>query len=286
MDGAVKKPVNPTFRPAALKRRPASTRVLVAGPPASKREVRSTVKDRDLIAQRQHQLVQAAISVFIKKGFHRASVRDIGRAAGLTQGTIYNYIRSKNDILYLACDEMISAYQTAVFRAMAEVDDPLLRLREAVRATTEVIATHQEYILLVYRSSHELDKKSRRAIVSRIAAHIDAFERLVVAATQDRVLPHQTCRLIANIFTFLPTMFALRRWDLKRVPFAEGEAADLLVEFMIGSLASGFPAHPKTASQAAKDIRTNKATVREVQNENEKSAESYGRRRGPVSAPR
>jgi AcrR family transcriptional regulator len=229
-----------------------------AVPPAAsnpQRQVRSTVKDRGLIAQRQHQLVQAAIAVFIKKGFHKASVRDIGRAAGLTQGTIYNYIRSKGDILYLACDEMIRAYQDAVYRAVAEFDDPLDRLREAVRATTEVIETHQEYILLVYRSSHELDKKSRRAIVSLITAHIEYFQQLVANATGQQSLNHSNRRLIANILTFLPTMLAFRRWDLKRLAFDRGEAADLLVGFMMGGLAAAAASKPKT--------KTNKTSVRE-----------------------
>src|SRR4051794_14710960 len=142
----------------------------------SRQIVRSAVKDQALIELRQRQLVQAAISVFLRKGFHKASVRDIGRAAGLTQGTIYNYIRSKTDILYLACDEAIRAYQVAVHEAIAEFTDPLDRLREAVRGTIAVMEDRQEYILMVYRLSHELDRKSLRVVLSRIGGHLDFFE--------------------------------------------------------------------------------------------------------------
>jgi AcrR family transcriptional regulator len=219
-----------------------------------RRSVRSAVKDRNLVTQRQRQLVEAAFSVFLKKGFHKASVRDIGRAAGLTQGTIYNYIRTKNDILYLACDEMFTAYQAAVHQAITGIADPFQRLRAAVRATTEVIQKHQEYVLLVYRSSHELDRKSLHAILARVGSHIDFFQQLIVEAAHVRAIAVPNHRLAANILTFLPTLLAFRRWDLKRLSLNAGTIADLLVDFMLRGVASDL----STPSQVPATRLTNK----------------------------
>lgn len=239
-----------------------------AGHGRPKHLVRSVVKDPALIEQRQHQLVQAAISVFLDKGFHKASVRDIGRAAGLTQGTIYNYIRSKSDILYLACDEMFGAYQTAIHQATAGFADPLERLREAVRATIAVMQVRQEYILLVYRLSHELDRKSLRAILSRIGSHIDFFEQLVADAAHARSLKVPSNRLAANILTFLPTMLAFRRWDLQRTAMSPDMIANLLVEFMVRGLSSDLVATTSSpAIPQATTKRRTKASTKEEQHE-------------------
>src|SRR6267378_1755195 len=76
--------------------------------------VQASVRSQRKIQDRRAALVRAATEIFLKKGFHAATVREIGDAAGLTQGTIYNYVRSKDDILYLVCDEAITAYQDAV----------------------------------------------------------------------------------------------------------------------------------------------------------------------------
>jgi AcrR family transcriptional regulator len=75
--------------------------------------VAANIKDRELVRDRRRQLVEAALAVFLRKGYHDTTVREIGREAGLTQGTIYNYVRSKGDILYLVCDEVVRAYQDA-----------------------------------------------------------------------------------------------------------------------------------------------------------------------------
>ena len=92
------------------------------------RPVGTNTKDPDLIRDRREQLIRAALEVFQEKGFHATTVRDIGRAAGLTQGTIYNYVRSKEDILFLVCDRVIAEYISSMEEAVAATGDPVVRL--------------------------------------------------------------------------------------------------------------------------------------------------------------
>lgn len=48
---------------------------------------------------RRGQILAAASEAFANEGFHRTKVRDIAARAGLAEGTIYNYFRSKEDLL-------------------------------------------------------------------------------------------------------------------------------------------------------------------------------------------
>ncbi|MFL5664096.1 MAG: TetR/AcrR family transcriptional regulator [Ktedonobacteraceae bacterium] len=52
-----------------------------------------------LIAARRTQILDAATTVFAEKGFHRATIKDIARVAGIADGTIYTYFASKTDVL-------------------------------------------------------------------------------------------------------------------------------------------------------------------------------------------
>ena len=90
------------------------------------RPVSANTKDPELIRDRRDQLIRAALEVFQEKGFHATTVRDIGRAAGLTQGTIYNYVRSKEDILFLVCDRVIAEYISSMEQAVAATGDCVL----------------------------------------------------------------------------------------------------------------------------------------------------------------
>ncbi len=52
-----------------------------------------------LVTARRNQILDAATTVFAEKGFHRATIKDIARAAGIADGTIYTYFSSKTEVL-------------------------------------------------------------------------------------------------------------------------------------------------------------------------------------------
>lgn len=52
-----------------------------------------------MIAARREQILDAAIVVFADKGFHRATIKDIARQAGIADGTIYNYFANKTALM-------------------------------------------------------------------------------------------------------------------------------------------------------------------------------------------
>jgi AcrR family transcriptional regulator len=52
-----------------------------------------------LVEARRAQILDAAATVFAEKGFHRATTKEIASAAGVSEGTIYNYFDSKEDLL-------------------------------------------------------------------------------------------------------------------------------------------------------------------------------------------
>jgi AcrR family transcriptional regulator len=59
-----------------------------------------------LVAARRTQILDAATQVFASKGFNRATIRDVAQAAGVADGTIYNYFASKTDLLFGLLDRL------------------------------------------------------------------------------------------------------------------------------------------------------------------------------------
>jgi AcrR family transcriptional regulator len=57
-------------------------------------------------------LIESAIHMFQKKGFQLTRVSDIVSAAGVSQGTFYNYFKSKEEIFRDICNEFINELQT------------------------------------------------------------------------------------------------------------------------------------------------------------------------------
>ena len=216
-------------------RKTVGSKTPVSGSVVRPRLIKTATKNDELVRERRELLVQAAIQVFLEKGFHNATVRDIGRAANMTQGTIYNYVSSKDDILYMVCDRIVSEYQSQARHAIVHSHGPVDRVRAAVRAVSEVMYRHRREIKLIYQDSHLLERRSLRVIQARVEEFIGMFEQLITDAARElkMTLPHP--HFSANILTFLPVMIALRGWSLRK-ELTEEQVIDQITEFLVRGL--------------------------------------------------
>jgi AcrR family transcriptional regulator len=199
------------------------------------RRIKTATKNGGLVRERRELLVQAAIQVFLEKGFHNATVRDIGRSAKMTQGTIYNYVSSKDDILYMVCDRIVSEYQSQAREALVHSQGPADRVRSAVRAVSEVMYHHRREILLIYQDSHLLERRSLRVIQARVEEFIGMFEQLITDAARELKLTLPYPHFSANILTFLPVMIALRGWSLRK-QLSKEQVVDQISDFLVRGL--------------------------------------------------
>lgn len=202
------------------------------------RTVKSVTRDMPLVRERRDRLIKAAIEVVKEKGFHAATMRDIGRAADMTQGTIYNYVQSKDDVLFLVCDRLVTEYQEETRKALEMISDPIERVRSGARAVAEVIYQHQDEILLIFQNGHLLDKQSLRVILARVDGFARLFEKFIADAAQEAKIEIGNSYLLANIFTYLPTIVAMRRWSLGK-NLSHDEILSGLTDFLVRGL--GFP---------------------------------------------
>src|SRR5690625_2625438 len=66
----------------------------------------SSIKDVRLVEKRRHQIIKASMTLFKQKGYHRTTTREIAKASGFSIGTLYEYIRTKEDVLYLVFESI------------------------------------------------------------------------------------------------------------------------------------------------------------------------------------
>src|SRR3954470_13875803 len=95
-------------------------------------------------AEREEQMVDAALALFTERGFDDASMDDIAARVGVTKPMLYSYFGSKEG-LYLACIERAARPMIEALRAatVAEID-PDRRLWSGTRAFLGWVDEHRE----------------------------------------------------------------------------------------------------------------------------------------------
>jgi AcrR family transcriptional regulator len=123
-------------------------------------------------AERRAQIVAAARTCFARSGFHNATLQDVFAEAGLSAGCVYNYFRSKDELM-LAIAEERHEDERRLIAEVSEMDDPVAALRQIAKTFA-----HQ------YLKDDGLDKR-RIALQTWSEAQINPFILSSVRAGMD-----------------------------------------------------------------------------------------------------
>ena len=127
-------------------------------------QVKSKVEVPALVAQRRAQIVEAAIELFGRRGYHVTTMREVAQRAGVSVGLIYQYVEDKEDVLFLALLEVLDSYMRELPAALQGLADPLERFRAAVQAYGRVIDRKIDATVLAYVETKSLRRERREMI--------------------------------------------------------------------------------------------------------------------------
>jgi TetR/AcrR family fatty acid metabolism transcriptional regulator len=93
------------------------------------RSARSLTSMRPAVADKRGAILRAAIRVFANNGYFNSKVADIASAAGVADGTVYLYFKSKEEILHSIFDRNMEEAITEGRKQLETITDPREKLR-------------------------------------------------------------------------------------------------------------------------------------------------------------
>ena len=122
---------------------------------------RTSQQNEQLRAESMRRLLAAARATFVRLGYDRATTRDIAREAGVAHGLLYNYFRSKDELLAAVFGEGVRDVAEAL-GAGTGAGTPADQLEQIIRRTFEIVRERREFWLL----SHMLRFQPRTAALT------------------------------------------------------------------------------------------------------------------------
>src|SRR5918996_5737156 len=93
------------------------------------RSARSLNSNRPAVADKREAILRAATRVFANNGYFNSKVADIAREAGVADGTVYLYFKSKEEILHSIFDRGVDEALAAARKQIEPLSDPREKLR-------------------------------------------------------------------------------------------------------------------------------------------------------------
>jgi TetR/AcrR family fatty acid metabolism transcriptional regulator len=200
------------------------------------RSARTTLNPapRTQVADKREAILRAATKVFAESGYFNSKVADVARVAGVADGTVYLYFKSKEEILRSIFDRGVTEVLSEARAIIAEVADARERLRRIARLHLERLGADRD-LAIVFQvelrgSTKFMEEFSAAGFAEYLRLIRDTFEEGQRAGVFRREL---NAKIVAKVFfgalDEMATNWILSRRRYKLAPLADA-ALDIILD--------------------------------------------------------
>ena len=201
------------------------------------------------------QILQAAAETFAAKGYEATSIRDVAEAVGMLGGSLYYYIKTKEDLLFALIDDFHRAGMEEVEKAEREAvaaghgDDPLALLRAVCQRHAEVNLRSRTLSSVFYNDFRYLSAERKEHIVQSRRAHQHRIEELIYLAQEAGEVSKDLDPRLAALAT-LSLLNATNTWYHPDKDTSGQSVPEFLASLLIDGLSGAGAAGAKTAKKS------------------------------------
>lgn len=187
---------------------------------------------------RREHILSVAMEAFAKKGFDKATMREIAAAAKLPVGALYLYFKNKDEILATIFDQYLRQIETQAVAAATRGATPREKLRNIITVNLENFDRFQKHIRVMNRETKALAPDVRKRVIERMHRFIALFNDAVatgVASGEFRKSVDPV--LIGNLIEMMCELWPLRQWSVgnRGLPAVQSSLIDLVLNGVLES---------------------------------------------------
>jgi AcrR family transcriptional regulator len=206
---------------------------------AERQEAKMSRQERRVEA-RKAQIIEAATRVFARKGYERATTREIAAEADVSEGIIFYYFAGKRDLLVNIMDQLIvdSAMMEEVF-AQADMSDLRAFLVDIFRQRLKMMERNRELMQAIFTAIYQDVELQQQFFKEIMLPFISRIETLIRPYSQAGIMrslnPVVVIRAIMSVFLAF-NFLVLTGLDEKLAAIPHDELAEQWADFFLYGL--------------------------------------------------
>jgi TetR/AcrR family transcriptional regulator, cholesterol catabolism regulator len=217
----------------------------------------TTIKNPQRVAHRRTELIDVATKLFLERGFHNTSIRDIVRACTFNIASLYMYVSSKEDILYLVAQDLMNTIARELGETVLDPDSPKRSLEIGFANYCRIVDRFRRPIRLLYREVAFLPDEPRSNVLGTVSDVVSYFERIVAQGTKQGVFRDASARLTALDIMMVAHMLALHTREVRQLTDLDG-----YIKFHLDSIFAALLAPDANGAAKAKPKKPAKSPAR------------------------
>ncbi|MEK7856185.1 MAG: TetR/AcrR family transcriptional regulator [Acidobacteriota bacterium] len=191
---------------------------------------------RSVVVDKREAILRAAIKVFAGKGYFNSKVADIAGEAGIADGTVYLYFKSKDEILHSIFDRAMEEFIAEGKREIESIKDPAEKLRKIARLHLERLGSDREMAIVFQVELRGSTKFMEEFSAAGFAEYLDVIretfaEGQASGAFRSDMKPVVCAKILYGALDEMVT-----NWILSKKSYPLGPMADEVLKVFFGGV--------------------------------------------------
>lgn len=192
---------------------------------------------KNITQNRRAEIIEIAARLFKIKGFTATTMRDIAEQVGMEAASMYNHIKSKDEILQAICFKISNEYIAQLTVIENQIKSPVEKIKELIRLHVRIIITDIDSISVANNEWKHLSDDALTAFKEARRDYEQRFAKIIEAGIAAGEL--QPINVSVALFTILSAV----RWVELWYKNDRDISPEILEENIISLLMNGLQKH-------------------------------------------
>lgn len=202
------------------------------------RTSRGNAAAKGVVTDKREAILRAAIKVFAEKGYFSSKVADIAGAAGIADGTVYLYFRSKDEILHSIFDRAMAEFIDEGKRQIAPIDSPVERLRRIAQLHLEKLGADRDLAIVFQVELRGSTKFMREFSAAGFSDYLDIIRETIADGQSAGVFRSDLKPIVGAKILYGALDEMVTNWILSKRSYPLAPMADEVLKVFLRGIAT------------------------------------------------
>jgi TetR/AcrR family transcriptional regulator, fatty acid metabolism regulator protein len=192
---------------------------------------------RTAVVDKREAILRAAIKVFASKGYFNSKVADVAGEAGIADGTVYLYFKSKEEILHSIFDQAMAEFISDGKNELAAIHDPIGRLRRIAELHLEKLGADRDLAVVFQVELRGSIKFMQEFSAAGFAEYLDVIRETIADGQSAGAFRNDIKPIVAAKVLYGSLDEMVTNWVLSKKTYPLAPMAHEVLRVFLGGLA-------------------------------------------------
>lgn len=200
------------------------------------RQTRSNTSARAAVTDKREAILRAAITVFARNGYFNSKVSDIAGEAGIADGTVYLYFKSKEEVLHSVFDRLMEEMISEGKKELEGIVEADKRLRRIAQLHLEKLGSDRNLAIVAQVELRGSTKFMEEFSAAGFGQYLDIIRQTFIEGQKQGVFRQDLNATVCAKIFYGALDEMVTNWILSKKSYTLAPMADTVMEVFFGGV--------------------------------------------------